>query len=219
MVAARFAKDIISSRLKRNNKTMIERLKKMMPSQESMQNNRWLRWMGPRLFHPRLWRMHRKAVALGVGIGVFFAFLIPIAQIPLSAILSMWLRANIPAAALATIVNTPLTFPPVYYAAWELGRWMLSFKQPDVSSNEAGGLGESTLSSGLSETGLSEASRGGAAQWIELLIGQMDTIGKPMALGAFVFACVFSVLAYALVQLVWIKRVRRRRASRLMQCS
>jgi uncharacterized protein (DUF2062 family) len=130
----------------------------------------------------------------------------------------MWLRANIPAAALATIVNTPLTFPPVYYAAWELGRWMLSFKQPDVSSHEAGGLGESTLSTGLSETGLSEVSQGGTAQWIELLIGQMDTIGKPMALGALVFACVFSVLAYALVQFVWIKRVRRRRASRLMQC-
>jgi uncharacterized protein (DUF2062 family) len=44
----------------------------------------------------------------------------------------------------------------------------------------------------------------------------MDSIGKPMALGALIFACVFSVLAYGLVQIVWIRRVRRRRANRLL---
>jgi uncharacterized protein (DUF2062 family) len=162
---------------------MIDRLKKMLPSQQSMQNNRWLNWMGPRLFHPRLWRMHRKGVSLGVGIGVFFAFLIPIAQIPLAAVLSMWLRANIPAAALATIVNNPLTFPPVYYAAWELGRWILSLAQHDASALEKGDNQGSALSTGLSEVS---------------------------------FACVFSVLGYVLVQLVWIRRVRRRRSNRLL---
>lgn len=190
---------------------MIDRLKKMLPSQQSMQNNRWLNWMGPRLFHPRLWRMHRKGVSLGVGIGVFFAFLIPIAQIPLAAVLSMWLRANIPAAALATIVNNPLTFPPVYYAAWELGRWILSLEQHDASSLEIGGKQGSALSAGLSEV-----SQGGTSGWFDLIVGHMDSIGKPMALGALIFACVFSVLGYVLVQLVWIRRVRRRRSNRLL---
>jgi uncharacterized protein (DUF2062 family) len=190
---------------------MIDRLKKMLPSQQSMQNNRWLNWMGPRLFHPRLWRMHRKGVSLGVGIGVFFAFLIPIAQIPLAAVLSMWLRANIPAAALATIVNNPLTFPPVYYAAWELGRWILSLAQHDASALERGDNQGSALS-----TGLSEVSQGGTSGWFDLIVGHMDSIGKPMALGALIFACVFSVLGYVLVQLVWIRRVRRRRSNRLL---
>lgn len=189
---------------------MIERLKKMMPSQQSMQNNRWLRWMGPGLFHPRLWRMHRKGVALGVGIGVFFAFLIPVVQIPLSAALSILLRANIPAAALATIVNNPLTFPPVYYAAWELGRWILEFKRRDGPTSQDGvWLNEPKLNSGLSEV-----SKAGADGWLDLVLGHMDSIGKPMALGAFIFACLFSLTAYATVQLVWIKRVRMRRASR-----
>ena len=190
---------------------MIDRLKKMLPSQQSMQNNRWLNWMGPRLFPPRLWRMHRKGVSLGVGIGVFFAFLIPIAQIPLAAVLSMWLRANIPAAALATIVNNPLTFPPVYYAAWELGRWILSLAQHDASALEKGDNQGSALS-----TGLSEVSQGGTSGWFDLIVGHMDSIGKPMALGALIFACVFSVLGYVLVQLVWIRRVRRRRSNRLL---
>lgn len=155
--------------------------------------------------------MHRKGVALGVGIGVFFAFLIPIAQIPLAAVLSMWLRANIPAAALATIVNNPLTFPPVYYAAWELGRWILSLAQHDASALEIGDNQGSALS-----TGLSEVSQGGTSGWFDLIVGHMDSIGKPMALGALIFACVFSVLGYVLVQLVWIRRVRRRRSNRLL---
>jgi uncharacterized protein (DUF2062 family) len=166
---------------------------------------------GPTAFSPTTLADAPQGRFPGGGIGVFFAFLIPIAQIPLAAVLSMWLRANIPAAALATIVNNPLTFPPVYYAAWELGRWILSLAQHDASALEKGDNQGSALS-----TGLSEVSQGGTSGWFDLIVGHMDSIGKPMALGALIFACVFSVLGYVLVQLVWIRRVRRRRSNRLL---
>lgn len=57
---------------------------------------------------------------MGSAIGVFFAFITPIAQIPLSAAVAVAvaLRANVPSAVVATFVNTPPTFGPVYYAAW-----------------------------------------------------------------------------------------------------
>lgn len=84
---------------------------------EQVGRNRWLRWLGPSLLHPRLWHMSRRGIAAGAGIGVFFAFLIPIAQIPLSVGTAVVLRANIPVAIASTLVNNPLTFPPVYYAA------------------------------------------------------------------------------------------------------
>jgi uncharacterized protein (DUF2062 family) len=64
---------------------MLERLRRLMPTPEAMAANRWLRWLGPRLLHPRLWHMSRRGVALGAAVGVFFAFITPIAQIPLSA--------------------------------------------------------------------------------------------------------------------------------------
>ena len=77
------------------------------------------------MLHPRLWHVSRRAVALGAAIGVFFAFLTPIAQIPLSAAASIVLRANIPTAVVATLVNSPPTFGPVYYAAWWVGSKVL----------------------------------------------------------------------------------------------
>ncbi len=96
-----------------------------MPTPEAMARNRWLRWLGPSLLHPRLWHLSRRGVATGAAIGVFFAFITPIAQIPLSAALSVLLRANVPAAVVATLVNTPPTFGPVYYAAWWVGARVL----------------------------------------------------------------------------------------------
>ncbi|MGL4189515.1 MAG: DUF2062 domain-containing protein, partial [Sphaerotilus sulfidivorans] len=105
---------------------MIEQLRRLLPTPEAAASNRWLRWLGPALHHPRLWRASRRAVALGAAIGVFFGFLIPIAQIPVSAAVAVALRANVPSAMASTLVTNPITFPPVYYAAWQVGGWLLS---------------------------------------------------------------------------------------------
>ena len=64
---------------------MFDRLKRLMPTRESVAGNRWLRWLGPALHHPRLWHFSRKGIALGLALGIFFGLLIPVAQIPMSA--------------------------------------------------------------------------------------------------------------------------------------
>jgi uncharacterized protein len=179
---------------------MFERLKRLLPSHESIAANRWLRWLGPALLHRSLWHMSRRGVALGVAVGVFFAFMTPIAQIPLSAALSVVLRANIPAAIAATLVNTPPTFGPVYYAAWRTGSWMLGEQADDASAPQA-----------LRATG-AEATPAAIAEprtWRRYWHIVRD-VGKPLMLGALVFAVVFSLLAYALVNMVWHWRVRRK---------
>ena len=84
---------------------MIEQLRRLLPTPEAAASNRWLRWLGPALHHPRLWRASRRAVALGAAIGVFFGFLIPIAQIPVSAAVAVALRAHVPSA----MASTPVT--------------------------------------------------------------------------------------------------------------
>ncbi len=111
---------------------MLDRLRRLMPTPEAMAANRWLRWLGPRLMHPRLWHLSRRGVALGAAVGVFFAFITPIAQIPLSAAVSMVLRCNVPAAVVGTLVNTPPTFAPVYYGAWKVGSWVLGTSADDA---------------------------------------------------------------------------------------
>ncbi len=179
---------------------MFERLKRLLPSHESIAANRWLRWLGPALLHRSLWHMSRRGVALGAAVGVFFAFITPIAQIPLSAALSVLLRANIPTAIAATLVNTPPTFGPVYYAAWRTGSWMLGEKTDDANAPQA-------LRPVPGDTVPADVTAPGT--WQRYWHIARD-VGKPLLLGAFVFAVVFSLLAYALVNMVWHWRVRRK---------
>jgi hypothetical protein len=94
-----------------------ETLRRLLPDPERVRANRWLRWLGPAVLAPQLWRFTRRSVALGVALGVFFGLLIPIAQIPLSAAAAIVLRANIPTAMASTLVSNPVTYAPLYYAA------------------------------------------------------------------------------------------------------
>jgi len=190
---------------------MLDRLKRLLPSHASIANNRWLRWLGPTLLHRSLWHMSRRGVAVGAAIGVFFAFITPIAQIPLSAGLSVVLRANVPVAIAATLVNTPPTFGPVYYAAWRVGSWMLGEEADEARSPKA-----LRAASDSAEAAPADAPTAVPSSWRRYW-NTVQEIGKPLLLGAAVFAVVFSALAYVLVNVVWHWRVRQKRLRRLRE--
>ncbi len=97
------------------------RLRRVMPTAEAVRKSRWVGWIGPALHHPRLWHLNRRGVALGMAIGVFFGFLIPLAQIPVAAVVAVWLRGNLVAAVGSTLVTNPFTFAPIYLLAYRLG--------------------------------------------------------------------------------------------------
>jgi uncharacterized protein (DUF2062 family) len=190
---------------------MLDRLKRLLPSHESIASNRWLRWLGPTLLHRSLWHMSRRGVAVGAAIGVFFAFVTPIAQIPLSAGLSVVLRANVAVAIAATLVNTPPTFGPVYYAAWRVGSWMLG-----EEANEARSPTVLRAASDSAEAAQAGTPTAVPSSWRRYW-NTVQEIGKPLLLGAALFAVVFSALAYMLVNLVWHWRVRQKRLRRLRE--
>ena len=50
---------------------MKKRLKAWLPTPQSIKDNRWLRWMGPALHHPRLWHFSRKGIAMGLALGIW----------------------------------------------------------------------------------------------------------------------------------------------------
>ena len=76
---------------------------------------------GALLGHPRLWHWSRCSVALGTALGVFFGLLIPLAQIPVTAAVTVALRANLPVAVASTLIS-PVTFAPIHYSGWGKGR-------------------------------------------------------------------------------------------------
>jgi uncharacterized protein (DUF2062 family) len=100
-------------------------LDKAIPSPESIEGNRWLKPVANRVMHSSLWRFTRRSVPRGVALGMVTGILVPMGQIPASAILALPLRANIPAAAATTFFTNPITTPPLWVAAYWLGSWML----------------------------------------------------------------------------------------------
>lgn len=86
-----------------------------------LSKSRLLSWVIER---KEMWIWSRRNVALGAAIGVSMGLLIPLAQIPASAILSMLFRAHVGVASIATLITNPVTFGPVYFAAYKFGEFV-----------------------------------------------------------------------------------------------
>lgn len=177
------------------------RLRSWIPTRERLAANRWLRWLSPWLGHPKLWHWSRRGVALGVALGVFFGLLIPIAQIPVTAAAAIVLRANLPAAAASTLITNPVTFGPVYFAAYQLGSWLTG--EPIPADAMADAEAETT------------AAADGATQHDHSLWQRIVVLGAPLILGLLVLAVLAGLLSYMAIDLYWrwqtARRWRRRR--------
>lgn len=176
--------------------------RRWVPTAESLRANRWLRWIGPALHHPRLWHMSRRGIALGMGVGVFFGLLIPIAQIPLSVGAAVLLRANVPTAAASTLVSNPATYGPLYYAAWRLGKAVLG--------EDAEG-GETTRASPAERPpadGSIDAKAQPGGGWFAQAWASIRALGKPLLLGMALMATTVGLLTYALASIALSLRVR-----------
>jgi len=187
---------------------MKSKFKKWLPDPESVRSNRWLRWMGPVVNHPRLWHFSRKGIAMGLALGIFFGLLIPVAQIPFAATMAVLLRANLPVAVASTLVTNPVTFGPVYYGAYRLGKAI---------------LGQEALSEPDALKALSKAHTVPAASdksWTErmkLWLKQFGKIGKPLVVGLAIVATASGLFVYFLASGVWALRTRWSRRQRVQK--
>ena len=185
---------------------MKSKFKKWLPDPASVRANRWLRWMGPVLNHPRLWHFSRKGIAMGLALGIFFGLLIPIAQIPFAATMAVVLRANLPMAVASTLVTNPVTFGPVYYGAYRLGKTILG--QEALSEQDAlKALNKAQAAPAASDQSWSER--------LKLWRKQFGKIGKPLVVGLAIVATASGLLVYFLVSGVWALRTRWTRRQRV----
>lgn len=98
-----------------------QRFRGSLPTRESLCAHPWLRPIASRLTDPQLWRLQNESVAKGLAIGLFWAFLIPIAQIVVATAHCVWWRGNIPVAAGVTLVTNPLTIGFWLWLAYQVG--------------------------------------------------------------------------------------------------
>jgi uncharacterized protein len=164
-----------------------------LPSPEEVQSHRTLRWLGPLLKRPWLWHLDRRSVAAGAAIGVFFGFMIPVLQILFAALFTLLLRANLPAAAVATLVSNPFTYAPIGVLAYRTGSALLG--EP-ISPAEERAIERGGEDMPLAPQGWGE---------------RVAALGKPLIVGLAVFAVIGALITWLGVSLVWILVTRLRR--------
>ncbi|MFL0418133.1 DUF2062 domain-containing protein [Sphingomonas sp. 179-I 2A4 NHS] len=168
-----------------------------LPTRESMEQSRLLRPVAHRVLAPELWRPTRRSVPRGVALGMVTGILFPVAQIGFSALLALPSRANIPAAALTTFVTNPFTTPPLWVAAYYIGKWTLHLDEAlpgDPVRNAA-----------------HDAANSSWMQWL------MSDAAPATALGLLIVTAVLSISGYGLSALgwrLWIARKWRNRHGR-----
>lgn len=165
---------------------MIRRkLRDWLPTSESIRAHRWLQWCAPVLSHPRLWHLHRRAVALGVAIGLVTGLIPGPVQMLVAAIIAIPLRANIPAAVFTTLYTNPLTFVPLYILAYNIGGLVTGGSAPLVMPPDIGW------------------NREGFTLLFPALFTWIVSMGDTLLVGLAIQCTVFAVAGYALTMTVW----------------
>ncbi len=176
-------------------------IQRLLPQPDRIRNNRSLRWLGPAIHDPNLWRLNRRSVAGAVAVGAFFAFILPFAQFLAAGITAISLRVNLPVAVTSTLITNPLTFGPWYYLAYKIGALITG--RPD-------------------EDRVPQAAQPVAGGWWDGLVANLDQVlamGTPLIVGLALLAVVSAMVGYFLVHLLWripaylrLRRLRRKGA-------
>ncbi len=185
-------------------------IQRFIPDQEKLAQNKALSWLGPRVFHPNLWHINRESIARGMALGVFFGFLIPVGQIFVAAVFAVFLRGNLPTAAVCTLVTNPFTFAPVYYVAYQLGSFILGGAPTPEVTPEMLNLDPELLVMPPQEV------TSGISRWLL----EIENLGAPLFLGLGIFAVTGAAISYFGVKGVWrlyvVRRLNKKRRSKLI---
>lgn len=167
--------------------------RKFAVKRDSLKGRWWLAPFEHLLSDPNLWAIRRRTVVPAFALGLFAAYLPFPGHIIIGALLAIPLRVNLPVAALTTLINNPVTFAPMFLAAYELGRQLLRLPTREV------------------EFELSLA-------W---LFDGFAYIWQPLMLGSILLGAILALVGFVTLDLIWrasiwdyLKKRRARRKAR-----
>lgn len=173
------------------------KLKKLLPTPESIRDSKWLAWCAPILGHPRLWHLHRRAVALGVAIGLVTGMIPGPVQMLIGALICIPLRANIPACVFTTLYTNPFTFVPLYILAYNIGRLATGDTTPFAMPHDVSWSWE------------------GMTRLFPDLMAWVGSMGNTLLIGLAIQLTLFAIVGYVLTMIAWrviVTRAWRRRS-------
>lgn len=153
-----------------------------MPTRDTFERIGWLRPIAHRILLPELWRFHRRSVPRGVALGIIVGVMIPVAQTIVAALLALPSKANVPVAALTTFITNPLTTPPIWYAAYWIGFYLLRLDAMTVAQP------------------LNQHLQSDASDWMGWLF---STAAPATAFGLVVISAVAAAIGYLVASFGW----------------
>ena len=176
---------------------MRKRLRKYLPSRDSVQENRHFQRWGALLHHPNLWHLNRRSVSGGFAVGLFAGMVPGPLQMLTAALLAVPLRVNLPVALVTTFYTNPFTIGPLYLIAYAYGRLLVGGEAATVHAPAFDWLN--------------------LWGWIEAYAVWALSLGQPLAIGLIALALTLAAAGWLVVQVAWRVHVTlawRRRASK-----
>ena len=151
-------------------------LRKVIPGTHEFRGDTFLgRVFGRLLLEPDLWHLSRNSVAGAVSVGLFMAWVPVPFQMVLAAGAAILVRCNLPVSVATVWVSNPVTMAPLFFAAHELGAWMLDRPPGDF----------------------------GIELSLRWLFEELGKVWEPLLLGCFVLGLASAALGQILIRLVW----------------
>jgi len=150
-------------------------LRRILPSPRKLREEGATRVFGRLLHNPNLWHLNRHSVAVAVAFGLFAAFVPIPGQTLLAVAGAIVFGCNLPIAVVVVFVSNPVTIPPLFFAAYKLGAWLL---------NEVPRALEFELS-------------------LNWLLNSLSEVWQPFLLGCFAMGLLCALLGYVAVQVIW----------------
>lgn len=156
-------------------------LQRHTPNSAELKNHKYLSWLSKYLHNSSLWNFNRKSISKGFAVGLFCAFIPVPFQMLLAALGAILFSANLPLSIALVWITNPLTIPPIFYACYKLGAWILgvNIEQDFVMS-------------------------------LEYVWQVLDVIWQPFLLGCLIVSIISSVTGYFVIQLIYRYRAYRR---------
>ncbi|MBB1073488.1 DUF2062 domain-containing protein [Rhodoferax sp. 4810] len=100
-------------------------LKHRLPTRHTLLGHASFQGISHLFKDPNLWHFNRRSVAGATALGLFVMYLPMMGQMFIAAAAAIKLRVNLPIAVVLAWVTNPITAPPMFYAAYLLGCWLL----------------------------------------------------------------------------------------------
>lgn len=161
-----------------------KKLSQKLPHRDEIFASRWAKPFAPMFDKPYFWTLNRRQAAVSVAVGLFCGLMPGPTQMLSALMVAYFLRTNLPVALFTTLYTNPLTYMPLYYAAYRIGASILgkdsseSLEFPSLDNNNF-----------ISES------------WNWLL-----GAGKPLLVGVPTLGITLAIIGY--IGVLWIWRLR-----------